>query len=208
MTLTRKPILLFVIRYLILKLCVGTVAHYIKGTYKGQMPSQMDGMIQMASGLQYIHSRHLVHRDIKPENVLISPSFVLKISDFGTSRTVTTTSKSFSMSSGAQGTRVYYSPEFLSSEEKSQEEKEEIRANVLIDVFSLGCLFFSYITMGGHPFADGGSPIETQTTTNIRNDKKVLSGEKGKKISIKCELITRMKSAGKLWNIFLFRDTD
>ncbi|KAI9561021.1 hypothetical protein GHT06_011977 [Daphnia sinensis] len=166
-------------KYLILELCVGTLFDYVKGTYKGGMPSEIDGMIQMATGLQYIHSKHFVHRDIKPANVLISSTFVLKISDFGFSRTVTTTSGSFSMSSGPRGTRVYYSPEFLSTEEKTRQEQEQIRVNVSVDVFSLGCLFFNYLTKGGHPFAEGGSPNETLTPANIQNGKKILNGEKG-----------------------------
>lgn len=143
------------------------------------MPSEIEGMIQMASGLQYIHSKHFVHRDIKPANVLISSTFVLKISDFGLSRTVTTTSGSFAMTSGPKGTRVYYSPEFLFTEGKTKEEKEQIRVNVSIDVFSLGCLFFNYLTKGGHPFANGGRPNEVLTPASIQKGEKVLDGEMG-----------------------------
>ncbi|XP_045033305.1 serine/threonine-protein kinase/endoribonuclease IRE1 [Daphnia magna] len=166
-------------KYLILELCVGTIANYVNGTYKGEMPSEIEGMIQMASGLQYIHSKHFVHRDIKPANVLISSTFVLKISDFGLSRTVTTTSGSFAMTSGPKGTRVYYSPEFLFTEGKTKEEKEQIRVNVSIDVFSLGCLFFNYLTKGGHPFANGGRPNEVLTPASIQKGEKVLDGEMG-----------------------------
>uniref|UniRef100_A0A0P6E830 Putative Calcium/calmodulin-dependent protein kinase kinase n=1 Tax=Daphnia magna TaxID=35525 RepID=A0A0P6E830_9CRUS len=113
-------------KYLILELCVGTIANYVNGTYEGKMPSEIEGMIQMASGLQYIHSKHFVHRDIKPANVLISSTFVLKISDFGLSRTVTTTSGSFAMTSGPKGTRVYYSPEFLFTEGKTYEGRSSV----------------------------------------------------------------------------------
>ncbi|KAK4004971.1 hypothetical protein OUZ56_006697 [Daphnia magna] len=166
-------------KYLILELCVGTIANYVNGTYEGKMPSEIEGMIQMASGLQYIHSKHFVHRDIKPANVLISSTFVLKISDFGLSRTVTTTSGSFDMTSGPKGTRVYYSPEFIFTEGKTKEEKEQIRVKVSIDVFSLGCLFFNYLTKGGHPFSNGGRPDEILTPASIQKGEKVLDGEKG-----------------------------
>ncbi|KAI9561074.1 hypothetical protein GHT06_012030 [Daphnia sinensis] len=166
-------------KYLILELCLGTVSDYIKGKYTGPMPSEIDGMIQMASGLQYIHSQQFVHRDIKPANVLISKSHVLKISDFGFCRPVTA-SGSFSMSSGPKGTKIYNSPEFHDSEYKSQEEKEKMRANVSTDVFSLGCLFHSYITKGGHPFAKGKVTNEGETIDNIQNGKKFLgNGESG-----------------------------
>ncbi|XP_045031222.1 serine/threonine-protein kinase/endoribonuclease ire-1 [Daphnia magna] len=165
-------------KYLILELCVSTLFDYVEGYYKGKMPSEIDGMIQMARGLHYIHSNHFVHRDIKPSNVLISPTFILKISDFGFSRGVTG-SGSFSMSSEPKGTRVYCSPEFLSTEEKTKEEKEKIRVDVSIDVFSLGCLFFNYLTKGGHPFANGERPNEIFTPANIKNGEKILNGRMG-----------------------------
>ncbi|KAK4004968.1 hypothetical protein OUZ56_006694 [Daphnia magna] len=160
-------------KFLILELCLGTVRDYIKGNYTGPMPSEIDGMIQMASGLQYIHSQQFVHRDIKPANVLISKSHVLKISDFGFCRPVTG-SGSFSMSSGPKGTKIYNSPEFLRMDEKNEEERAKIRANVSTDIFSLGCLFHSYITKGGHPFASGKNPVEFVTVANIYKGKKFL----------------------------------
>ncbi|KAK4005036.1 hypothetical protein OUZ56_006760 [Daphnia magna] len=165
-------------KYLILELCVGTLFDYVKGAYKDKMPSEIDGMIQMTRGLHYIHSNCFVHRDIKPSNILISPTFILKISDFGFSRGVTG-SGSFSMSSGPKGTRVYYSPEFISMEEKTIEEIKQIRADVSIDVFSLGCLFFNYLTKGGHPFANGERPNEVLTPANIKNGEKILNGTMG-----------------------------
>ncbi|XP_057372418.1 serine/threonine-protein kinase/endoribonuclease IRE1-like [Daphnia carinata] len=160
-------------KYLILELCLGTLRDYIRERYTGTMPSELDGMIQMASGLQYIHDQKFVHRDIKPENVLISKSHVLKISDFGFCRPVTG-SGSFSMSSGPKGTKIYNSPEYLRIEEKPEEERGQIRANVSIDIFSLGCVFFSYITKGGHPFATGKNPVEFETVANIYKGEKFI----------------------------------
>ena len=45
-------------------------------------------LIQLFSGIAYIHSELLVHRDIKPENILIEQgpddeNTTLKIADFG-----------------------------------------------------------------------------------------------------------------------------
>ncbi len=130
-------------RYLILEICIGTVQNYIDGDEKltGKMPSEIEALWQMADGLAYIHSKNIVHRDIKPDNVLISSSFVIKISDFGVSKPTQPTG-SFSTNSGAKGTRIYSAPEYLQLEDKtlSPEEKKTIRADKSIDIFSLSSI--------------------------------------------------------------------
>lgn len=39
--------------------------------------------LDIARGMEYIHSQAVIHRDLKPENVLIDQEFHLKIADFG-----------------------------------------------------------------------------------------------------------------------------
>lgn len=39
--------------------------------------------LDIARGMEYIHSQGVIHRDLKPENVLIDQDFCLKIADFG-----------------------------------------------------------------------------------------------------------------------------
>ena len=55
--------------------------------YRGSLPSELELMLQLSIGLEYIHSQNLIYRDIKPENVLISTAskgeFVMKWADFG-----------------------------------------------------------------------------------------------------------------------------
>ena len=41
--------------------------------FSGQMPTEKVVLLQLANGLNYIHSKNLVHRDIRPENVHIFP---------------------------------------------------------------------------------------------------------------------------------------
>ena len=42
-------------------------------------------LVELSSGLQHVHSHHVLHLDIKPSNILITRSGALKIADFGVS---------------------------------------------------------------------------------------------------------------------------
>lgn len=148
-------------RYFYLELCEATIRDYNKGKYAGPMPpSETDCLHQMATGLSYIHLKGLVHRDIKEDNVLIYKSPTgdktwLKISDFGFSKP-TTASGSYSLTSGVKGTQNYFSPELLKLAEQQANFgiNAQQKSNVSSDVFALGCVFYSYLTKGKHPFAD------------------------------------------------------
>jgi mitogen-activated protein kinase kinase kinase 13 len=50
-------------------------------------PTQvLDWSKQISNGINYLHSNKIVHRDVKSPNILIADNFILKISDFGTSK--------------------------------------------------------------------------------------------------------------------------
>ncbi|KZR97516.1 Uncharacterized protein APZ42_007562, partial [Daphnia magna] len=61
--------------------------------YNGAMPRRVDVFLQLASGLEHIHSKGCTHRDVKPQNILISKGhdvdgITIKWADFRLSTTV------------------------------------------------------------------------------------------------------------------------
>ena len=44
--------------------------------------------LQIAKGAAFLHSKGVIHRDLKHDNVLLDPHDVVKLCDFGISRTV------------------------------------------------------------------------------------------------------------------------
>lgn len=168
-------------RYLVLELCHGTVEHYVLDELNPEImkliPHEREALRQMANGLQYIHKQSFVHRDIKPANVLffkrVSPGpIVFKISDFGFTRPVTQ-SLHFSGKSDVKGTSLYLAPEYRQLIDPSHRETEGTRVKASIDIFSLGCLFFIYITKT-HAFADPKNPSEIYILVNLENGIKNL----------------------------------
>jgi len=140
------------------------------GKYRGpRLPRPIKVLLKLAEGLAYIHSEGLVHRDIKPANVLISISSTepaaatLKWADFGLTKE-TDECGTYEMS-GQRGTLYWMAPEILAYfNRKGPSGPNEFTP--LTDVFSAGCLFFTIVTGGIHPF---GNNIYTDVSSNIES---------------------------------------
>lgn len=158
------------------ELCRTSLDSYCKNPhlYRGviPMPSDRDVLLQLAIGLEYIHSKNVIHRDVKPANVLISMDGVIKLADFGLSKIVERCSKTFTHS-GAKGTRRWLAPELLSAAKTGQ----KIRGSGKSDIFALGCLYFFFLVPAIHPFGNEaeevvqgrivrGEPVHIESTNN------------------------------------------
>ncbi len=105
--------------------------------------------IQLADALSHAHSRGIIHRDLKSANVMITPSGLLKVLDFGISRRmdagggddITRFDKSWESQHTFTGTLPYVAPEVF----KGQEADERS------DIWSLGVLLYEMVA-GRRPF--------------------------------------------------------
>lgn len=150
---------IFTIRYLGYQLCEANLSDYYRDFYKGPVPSTKEAFQQLANGLSYIHSIGLIHGSIRPTNVLISStsSVHLKLADFGVRLPdmITTTKSS---GHGKYSKEFYHPPELLCSLNNTKNESRN-SSDELCDVFSLGCVFYTFATKGDHPFHESGTSI-------------------------------------------------
>ncbi|KAF3451467.1 hypothetical protein FNV43_RR07562 [Rhamnella rubrinervis] len=63
----------------------GSLRAYLHKLERKSLPLQklIAVALDIARGMEYIHSQGVIHRDLKPENVLIDQDFHLKVADFG-----------------------------------------------------------------------------------------------------------------------------
>lgn len=101
-------------------------------------------MLQLTTGVQYIHEHGLVHRDLKPDNLFYLPDGSIKITDFG----IATKIGEDTSEDAIAGTVYYCAPEILMGG----------KATFASDVYSMGIIFFEILT-GTIPF-DGTTAEE------------------------------------------------
>jgi serine/threonine-protein kinase len=110
---------------------------------EGPLPvdEAVDLVRQLATALDYAHSKGLVHRDIKPENVLLSSGQAL-LADFGIARSTNTSPGARLTEPGTTlGTAAYMSPEQCAGSD----------VDGRADLYSLGCVLYELLA-GQPPF--------------------------------------------------------
>jgi serine/threonine-protein kinase len=116
-----------------------------------------DIAVQIARGLAAAHDKGIVHRDLKPENVMITPSGVVKLLDFGlaksgiekpppSGKTEAALAKTETLVTSDEG-RIMGTPGYMSPEQAMGE-----ALDVRSDVFSFGIVLYEMLS-GTRPFA-------------------------------------------------------
>lgn len=90
--------------------------------------------VQITFGLQYIHKKNILHRDLKTQNIFLTSQNLVKIGDFGISKSLTHT---LDLATTAIGTPHYLSPEIC----------KRLPYNHKSDMWSLGCVLYEMCTL-------------------------------------------------------------
>ncbi|XP_051502754.1 serine/threonine-protein kinase PLK4 isoform X1 [Myxocyprinus asiaticus] len=142
--------------YLVLEMCHnGEMSRFLKERKKPFTEEEARHfMHQIVKGMLYLHTHGIMHRDLTLSNLLLTSSMNIKIADFGLATQIKLPSeKHFTMC----GTPNYISPEVATRSAHGLES----------DVWSLGCMFYAFLT--------GRPPFDTDTVKHTLN--KVVLGE-------------------------------
>lgn len=121
------------------------------------IPIIVDIMLQIARGMEYLHSRSIYHGELNPSNVLLKSRtssegyFHVKVSGFGL-QSVKKPSPRSSPNPDSVTPFIWYAPELLAEQETPDFAK--FKYSEKADVYSFGMVCFEILT-GKVPFEDG-----------------------------------------------------
>ncbi|KAJ7968571.1 Protein kinase [Quillaja saponaria] len=138
----------------------GSLRAYLHKLEHKSLPSEklIAIALDIAHGMEYIHSQGVIHRDLKPENVLIDQDFHLKIADFG----IACEEAYCDLLADDPGTYRWMAPEMI--KRKSYGRK--------VDVYSFGLILWEMVA-GTIPYEDM-NPIQAAFAVINKNLRPVI----------------------------------
>ncbi|KAF1881082.1 hypothetical protein Lal_00023115 [Lupinus albus] len=109
--------------------------------------------LDIAHGMEYIHSQGIIHRDLKPDNVLVGEDYHLKVADFGIACDASKKRDSWS------GTYRWMAPEMIKKKPYGRK----------VDVYSFGLMLWEMVT-GTVPYK-GMTPLQVAFAVSDKNSR-------------------------------------
>lgn len=130
--------------YLVMDYCEGSsIAELVRKEGVFTIERAMPVLIQICSGIAYMHAKGIIHRDIKPSNIVVTKDErglpIAKLLDFGLAKFLPTVNAT--MHTLTQTGEVFGSPQYMSPEQCLGETLDERS-----DVYSLGCVMYEMLT--------------------------------------------------------------
>ncbi|MGH3803072.1 MAG: Stk1 family PASTA domain-containing Ser/Thr kinase, partial [Pseudonocardiaceae bacterium] len=151
------------IAYLVMEKVDGTTLRGILKQRKRLGPAEAFGVMEpMLAALAQAHERGIAHRDVKPENVLISPTGIVKVADFGLARAIES-SHNLTNRNVLLGTVAYLAPEQIVAGE----------SDARSDVYAAGIVLYELLT-GAKPYT--GTAAVDVAYKHVNNDVPAPSG--------------------------------
>lgn len=124
---------------MVLEFVEGITLDKLLATQQVTLYERLGYVAQVLRALEYAHARGIVHRDIKPQNIMVTPSGVAKLMDFGIAKMME--ERHLTRTGSTLGSLYYMSP-------------EQVRGAQLdgrSDLYSLGITLYEVVT-GKRPY--------------------------------------------------------
>lgn len=135
----------------------GTLSKYLSTYPKMELRQRLQLLCDVATGLRYLHSQHVVHGDLTNNNILVDVNGRAVLADFGLSFQISELTGSYPVTGAVQ----WMAPELIEG---------PIKLSIHSDMYSFGSIM-NYVISGELPFAhepvfaafhDGKAPCTTR----------------------------------------------
>lgn len=120
----------------------GTLSSYLSRYPKMELRQRLKLLCDVATGLRYLHSQHVVHGDLTNNNILVDVNGRAVVADFGLSFQISELTGSYPVTGAAQ----WMAPELMQA---------PFKPSIHSDMYSFGSIM-NYVISRKLPFADEG----------------------------------------------------